>query len=57
MDYDQKDDVMKMIKNFEQCKTIDHLMKENKVDIGSNYIPIIGDPCYRYRREVKEAFF
>jgi len=28
--------------------------KNNK---NSSYYPEVGDPCYKYRREVKEKFF
>jgi hypothetical protein len=32
-------------------------MKFNKMKANSNYYPLVGDPCYRYRKEVKERFF
>ena len=45
-----------MINNFKKCKSKDHTEEEHGLN-DENYIPLVGDPCYRYSRQVKERFF
>jgi hypothetical protein len=51
-------DELDNIKNmFNKTGTLDHLDDLGILDIGTNYFPLVGDPCYRFNREVKERFF
>ena len=47
-----QEDVNNMLTNFEICKSRSDKSKE-----GVNYVDIVGDPCYKYAREVKLRFF
>jgi hypothetical protein len=42
---------------FKKTKTYDHLKDINTFETGENYCPLVGDPCYRFSRKVKETFF
>jgi hypothetical protein len=42
---------------FHKCRSWDHIKDKNIDFRNENYFPIVGDPCYRYCREVKEVFF
>ena len=56
MPEDTADQIKSMINNFKICKTRDHLLSKGEQLNSDNYVEIVGDPCYRYCREVKENF-
>ena len=42
---------------FHKCRSWDHIKDKDIKFRNENYYPLVGDPCYRYCREVKEVFF
>lgn len=42
---------------FHKCRSWDHIKDKDDKFREDNYFTLVGDPCYRYCREVKEVFF
>ena len=42
---------------FHKCRSWDHIKDKDDKFREDNYFALVGDPCYRYCREVKEVFF
>lgn len=42
---------------FKNTGSLDHLETLGILKEGQNYFSLVGDPCYRFSREVKENFF